>query len=37
MKRLLIILGVLAAIIAFLVVIVIILTPWMDRWGTTSR
>ena len=36
MKRFLIILGILVAIIAFLVVIVIILTPWMDRWGTTA-
>jgi hypothetical protein len=36
MKRLLIKLGILIAIIALLVVIVIILTPWMDRWGTTA-
>jgi hypothetical protein len=36
MKRLLIKLGILIAIIALLVVIVNILTPWMDRWGTTA-
>ena len=36
MKRFLITLGILVAIIALLVVIVIILTPWMDRWGTTA-
>jgi hypothetical protein len=35
MKRFLIILGILLAIVALLVVTVIILTPWMDRWGTT--
>lgn len=36
MKNLLLVLVILAAIIVVIVFIVILLTPWMDRWRTTS-
>lgn len=35
MKRFLLILGILVVIAAVFVLVVIILMPWMDRWGTT--
>ncbi len=37
MKRLLKILGVLAGGAVVLVIAVIVLTPWMDRWGATNE
>jgi hypothetical protein len=36
MKRFFIVIGILVAVIALLLVIIIIFTPWMDRWGTTA-
>jgi hypothetical protein len=35
MKKVLFVLGLLIAAIAIIVIVVILLTPWMDRWGTT--
>lgn len=37
MKKVLVILGILIAILAVIVIVAILLTPWMDRWGTTPQ
>jgi hypothetical protein len=37
MKTFLIVLGVIVVLIIILVVTAILLTPWMDRWGTTPE
>jgi hypothetical protein len=37
MKKVLLVLGILIAIVALLVIVVVLLTPWMDRWGTTPE
>jgi hypothetical protein len=37
MKTALMVLGVLVGLLAIVVLVAILLTPWMDRWGTTAE
>lgn len=36
MKKILIVLGIIVVVVLLVVLVSILLTPWMDRWGTTS-
>lgn len=37
MKKALLVLGFLIVLLALIVILVIVLTPWMDKWGTTPE
>ncbi len=37
MKKLLKLIGVFAGLTILVVIVIIVLTPWMDRWGATNE
>jgi hypothetical protein len=37
MKKLLLVVGILIGVIGLVVLLAVLLTPWMDRWGTTPE